>query len=354
MQQNNSNINLNNTKGFIDTSSIFNLIIAFIGIVGNIISIFIFKQKRMKTNITNSYLLITAIFEFIFSSIIFADYACRFLHSEKYFLHEIHAGLEFVIDILVHIIDSNVGIVTLGLSIDRVKIITNINRSRNFILKKFKISRFVIILSMLITIVEFTSYSLCYNFKYVSTFYLSYCIITKPIVFNVTPIINILAVNFLLIKELSKYFQTNFRERNSLIESISIHRHLTEDELSYRVYRRNKNSEISFVTRNISHKTSNFKNALVIVIMAIWLGLTAIPYSIVNSLFSFVYYNSNENNFDPENIINAQAMTTIFFNSNHSINFFIYIFFDSKFRNCLTKSFKCIQDGMRHFSTSFN
>ena len=227
MYKNNNHQNLNSTKdlngGYIVyISSIFNLIIALTGIVGNIVNIFVFKQKRMKINVTNHYFLLTAIFELIFSSLIFTEYLCRFIHPAKIFLHELHEILEFIVNILISAIDSNLTILTLGLSIYKVKIIKNVNGKQTFLLEKFEISRFIIIFSILVTVVEITSYSLCYYFKYVTSFYLSYCLFIKPIVFTIVPIIVILVINLLLVKELLKYFQTKTRERNSLIEQLML------------------------------------------------------------------------------------------------------------------------------------
>ena len=90
-----------------------------------------------------------------------------------------------------------------------------------------------------------------------------------------------------------------------------------------------------------THKAYYF----VIILLGLWLILTGIPYYTLN--FIFLNYNSNQNVTAIENIMKErktlhkiQNIASTFFNSNHCINFFVYMCFDGLFRGCFLKFFK--------------
>ena len=332
-------VNSFDIEKIVEVSCILNTVISLTGLIGNIICIIVFTQKRMRSKKMNFFMLISAIFEFIFCLILSIDYSFRFIHPGKIFFHGLHKYIEKITDFLVHTIDSNLIAFTLISSIERLKAIKNpinVVPTRN----QLKISKYSMFYSFLISsFIELASFSLCFKYDYISNFQISYCILTKPIIFTIIPTLIILAVNTLLIGELVRYFKNKSTERQILFTRISsAHRRPTEDELVVRVCRINSGPELSEarilrIKRESNDKPLKDKNAIIIIAISIWIVATTIPYCVSNSLYSLSNFDSFELYLNVESIIKSHVITTVFFNSNHCINFFIYLFFSSEFRS---------------------
>jgi hypothetical protein len=89
------------------------------GIIGNIISIFVFLQKKLLEHKFNWYLLILAIFKLIFCVTLFVDYLFSKIFKEEIFLHDLHETTKQLFDFLIHSSDSCIASLTIILSLDR-------------------------------------------------------------------------------------------------------------------------------------------------------------------------------------------------------------------------------------------
>ena len=100
----------------------YNLNIGFmsIGIIANILCIYVFLQKKLRERKFNSYLLVLTIFELIFCLLIFADYLFFKVYKQSILLHSYTEFLSLAFDFIIHTIDSFISILTLLLSIDRL------------------------------------------------------------------------------------------------------------------------------------------------------------------------------------------------------------------------------------------
>ena len=94
-----------------ETTCRINFILMIFGIFVNIVCIFVFLQKQMKKRKFNLYLLILAIFELIFCSIVFFDYFFRLISSKPIFLHDYNVFTNIIIDYAIHSTDTYVVVI---------------------------------------------------------------------------------------------------------------------------------------------------------------------------------------------------------------------------------------------------
>jgi hypothetical protein len=121
-----------NLSGIIFSSSKINFILASFGIIGNILCIIVFSNKKMVIRKFNWYLLILAIIELIYCLIIFIDYLSRILYSSPMMLHDLNIHVNVLIDFLIHMIDSFTTLITIILSTDRLYAIRNPIKIKQF------------------------------------------------------------------------------------------------------------------------------------------------------------------------------------------------------------------------------
>ena len=147
--------------------------------------------------------------------------------------------------------------------------------------------------------------------------------IISPLIFNIIPAILSLILNSFLIKEVLNYYE--------------VHKCITSEvQLSNR---KNKQTKASIFTCGFSHNIVNWSEKshyFVIAIVSLWLVLTEIPYFTFKSYFYFFCDSKFSKTADIKKI---QFILTMFFISNHCINFFIYFFFYSMFRKSIFNVF---------------
>ena len=324
---------------FYEIFSILNILILLLGMIGNILSIYAFSRKKMKTRKFNFYLLTLAVFKLIFCFILFVDYLVRFVHPNKIILHMLNKYLEIMIDYLVHTIDSYLAIIKLVVSIDRMYAIKHPLKKKAFITtihaKPILAATFLIIFGLRIPGAILVSF---YSNKMISIIYYSSI---SPLIFNVVPTILILILNSFLIKEVLNYFGNKSPEilrmtvRSSSEVSTGIQLSQVEGVLSFRRFTNRQDTKA-----RVTHY-------LIIMLLSLWLVITTIPYYAFYGYY-FIYricafFNSKDeekallNSF--EIIGRYQLIATLFFNLNHCVNFLVYFRFYSRFRSCITNFF---------------
>ena len=276
----------------------------------------------------NWYLLILAICELIFCSILFIDYAFRFMNPGKLSLHDANIFLKIMIDFFVHTTDSFSCVITLLLSIDHMYAIRNPNKIRNFITNLHSKSLLMLIFVCLI-ILKMPGIFFCFQYER-RAFFFTFCAFVSPILFNIIPTIAALIVNILLIIKIIYYVRSLSRKQNFILR-IQTNNSLLINEK--RLMRHRKNSRY-----------------FIIIFLSFWLVATTLPYYLVKTYFLFYRYNIFPKYFDfdrldRQNMVIWQVSFSILFNTNHCINFIVYFYFYSNFssvlfQNCLLAKMK--------------
>ena len=301
-----------------------------IGIVSNLMCVFVYLQKKMLKNKFNWYLLVSAILNLFVSLILFIDYVFRFLSPLHILLRDFHKIFEIIIYFCTSTTDSCLTFFYLILSIDRLYCaIKGIRKIKTF-LTQLHAKSFIITTLLVLIVTKVVDFFLC-NSIVDENIKTSYCSLASPILFNIAPTILILFVNLILIKKIVFNCKRNERfvsvgEINTLYES---------------------NPELGVLKNLNARKSHN----LIIISLSFWLILTTISFTFSSYYFIFpfdyiskhknddlVMLNEKKINFDRiKTISNIQAISSIFLYSNHCINFFVYIFYDPIFKNCFKK-----------------
>ena len=302
---------------------ILDLILMVIGLIGNSLCIKIYSKKEMRKNKFNWYLLVLAIFELIFCFILFGNYLFQIVHPKKYFLYELNNYLGIFVGFLIRTIDSYLVLITLYLSIDRLYAIKNPIEIKDFI-THLHVKYFISITLACLIPLEIVDVAVCHLIDH-KIFYITYCGFISPIIFNYTPAFLVLIVNSFLLKELFVYYSSkrfNFASKiNSFVKRTSS--------------RNNKNVILESRINAKPLKKSQKSHYILIICLALWAVLTTIPYYALISFTSIIRTFEREN----DSILKIQNIVSIFFNSNHVINFFFYLTFHSNFRSCIFKIF---------------
>jgi hypothetical protein len=290
----------------------------------------------------NWYLLVLAITELVYCFLVFFDYLFRLVHPANITFHEFNMFTNMLFDYAIHSADSYLVVITLVLSIDRLYAIRNPIKIKNFVTNLHsKYLTFGIFIGLLIF--RIPSVFLChYNDNKPAN--ITYCTIVSPFVFNVLPTFFILIINSLLIKEIISYYSfKTFGKKKDRRES-----HI---ELS--TSSNNKNVKVVVTVHQFKPiKGTQKSHYFVIVVLSLWSVITTIPYytfSAYDLLFRldiFSFY------FDPKEVgreitrermktlRKIQIITSLFFNSSHCINFFVYFRFYFMFRHCVLRAFR--------------
>ena len=300
-QNNTENSNLNDFHAV----DMVNLVLMVIGMFTNTLCICIFAQKSSIKTKFNWYLLTLSIAELLFCSILLIDYFYRMMSVKPIFLHDLNIIYKIIMDFLTHTSDSYTIILTLILSIDRLYAITNPIKIKNFITYLHPINLIVSSIVILIAI-KLPSTIICHlNESAQMQLCTIYCSFLLPLFINIAPAIAILILNVILIIKILKY---KMIEPN--LKSIR----------GGRTYTMAKPLPVS----NKLRKSRYF----IIVTMALWLLLTNIPYyALLAYQFGLTFYLV-----DLKTTIELQLATSVLFNLNHCINFFIYVCFHDVFR----------------------
>jgi hypothetical protein len=168
------------------------------GIIGNIISIFVFLQKKLLEHNFNWYLLILAIFKLIFCVTLFVDYLFSKIFKEEIFLHDLHETTKQLFDFLIHSSDSCIASLTIILSLDRYHDIKYPMKIKEFITQLHAKKLIIISLTLIILFKTFSSVVCAINIKYDTQ--VLYCTVINPFIFNITPFSVNMIINSLLIK----------------------------------------------------------------------------------------------------------------------------------------------------------
>jgi hypothetical protein len=315
----------------------------------------------MRKHRFNLYLLVLAVFELLFCLTLSIDYLFHLIHPNKIIFHDLNDLIDTVMDFLINTTDSYIAIITIFISIDRYNAIVNPFKVKNFITNLFA-KRLIFISFILLLSLKIIDLNLCHKIREIN-FIVSYCSLISPTVFNIIPTIVIFIVNIMLIKELLK----NIKENNtSIILNSSLRRfQLRRSTVEMSVCYSSCQGEATALIRRYSvkrNKKSRKFHYIVIICFSLWLVLTTVPYYAINSFYCIYQINiitnstsinialdeQFENQITKLRII--QNISTTFFNSNHFLNFFLYICFYSNFRNCIIKLFLSIFFG--HIRTS--
>jgi hypothetical protein len=289
-----------------------NLIICLMstGLLGNIVSFCVFLKRKLLVHKCNWYLLILTIFEVLFCLIVLTDYLFSKFYIRPIFLHDYSYIASVIIDFTIHTSDLCSNILTLFLALDRLYAIKHPLRIQEFITHSHSKKLVFISLSTLV-LMKSVSFSFCQlNISYYS--FSIYCSIVSYQLFYTIPIIIILILNGFLVKELMIYFR--HKPKSTINEE--------DDELS---------ECIGKYQRKVKIRQSQKFYYFMILFLNIYCILASIPYYFLITYLKLVELNFLLNHFDLKSILTIQIITSALFNSNHCINFFIYLSFKKLF-----------------------
>ena len=316
---------------FTDIACKVNLIIMSLGVIGNILCLYVFSKKKMIIRKFNWYLLILSIFEIIFCLILFIDYLYRVFNILPIFLHDLNQFTNILFDFTIHTTDSFIIVITLVLSVDRLYAIKDPIKAKNFITNTHSKCLLMVNFTILV-LIKIPGVIICHiDFK--GKLYIIYCSFINPLIFNIIPTIAILIFNSLLVIEIVYYYRNKARKM--------FYFHGSQNEKLKQSFRR-------------SISQSQKSHYFVILVVAIWTVLTSIPYYALNTYLLLFRIEVFETLLDAKKIILAQAITSIFFNLNHCINFIIYFSFYKQFRYSAIYCFSKTKTSKMYELVSFN
>ena len=299
------------------------------------VCVYVFSQKQLRKSKFNLYLLVLAIFELIICLIIFFEYLCRLTHPYKLFLHELNQLFNIIVNFSFHTAESYLILLTLLLSIDRLYAFKHPIDIKCFITHLH--AKRLIAITLIITILLQIASAVVRNQVEV----LNFCVIlVSAIIFNIIPTLIILVLNSLLIREIIAYY------KRKMISTVCCDKFCClEKSNSYQTVLFLNSCRSTIKPINCIQKS----HYLVIILLALWLVLTTVPYCVSNSLVYFFHRISFSNNYQVkindavlQRVTFIQAICSILFNSNHYFKFFVYINFHALFRNFMWKRFKMI------------
>lgn len=333
-----------------------NFIMMFIGILSNAICIGILAQKELIKRKFNWYLLILASAELIFCIVLFIDYLFPLIYKEPILLHRLNYHFQIFIYFIIHFTDSYSVAITLLLSIDRLYAIRHPIRIKNFITNKN--SKFLLISIFIVFIsIKCPQVIISYLMEYhdydasSSLFFVVYSTIVSPLVMNILPGLSILIINTILFVKIINYEKEKLKAKFNVtikFSKRSSKRQQQKDEKQHHEhnyksdYQRQEEAKYqqknNFTFASVTHRPITRiqkSHYLVIIMLAVWLLFTTIPYYILLCLMG-LFHNKTE-------FKKIQTISSVLFNSNHCINIFIYFCFHSDFRSriisCITDRF---------------
>jgi len=375
------------TSWFEDITSNFNILFGAIGIIDNIISISVLVNKKLRERKFNLYLLVLAIIELIYCLTVFIDYTFKKVFNHSIFLSEYSNTSRIIINYIIHTSDSCTVLIVLFLTIDRLYAIKNPMKIKQFI-TNLHAKKLISISLVALIFIKTSSFAFC-ELNVNHNAHLIYCAIASPLIFNILPLIIVLVLNIVLIKEVTANFKkkacialnissskyeskcrlNQSRENyGSIISTVIIKtvqnkfRSNEVDTNSVRLLFRSKkfyhNNETTFEDiENVSNKTNvhslesigmfNRKRIcqtqkshyIIILTTSMWSMLTSILYYTNTTFYLILQVKFSKNIEILNKIIMIQLFSSILFNSNHFINFFIYISFYTDFRAVLKNYF---------------
>ena len=165
--------------------------------------------------------------------------------------------------------------------------------------------------------------------------HLGFCVIVSPLIFYTIPLTIILILNVLLVHKLVKYFKNHQQINETNNQEIQLSLFETQASTS----RKSMSNSIKSPLRKFGGKQKNNRDKkiqyFVIILSDIYSILTSIFYYSLSSVFILFQLNF----FYMETIIKLQILSSVFFNSNYLIYFFIHLAFNDDFRNVFKKYF---------------
>ena len=311
-----------------------NIILLSFGIVGNILCIFSFSRKKMIIRKFNWYLLILAIFELIFCILLFFEYLLKIFQSAPMYFNQY---ISTIIDFSIHTIDTFVVLITLILSIDRLYAIKNPIKFKNFITNVH--AKILVVVTLISSILLKTPCAILGYELFDGNFYIIHCNFISPFLFNIVPTILILTLNSLLVIQIIKYFKATSNQSIHLLAS-KRQKNIKKASCSnsngknnFKAYASNYNQ------RYVKISQTQKSHYLVILVVAIWTVLTTMPYYSLNTYLLLFRLEIFEYHSNSKIIRMLQIISSIFFNSNHCINFFIYFRFYNEFKLSIIRPF---------------
>ena len=349
------NLSLQSTIGENDSNSLaqttyliskLNLALSVIGIIANILCIYAYSQKRMRKSIFNWYLLSLAVFELFFCIILSIDY-CFFLVYDIVF-HDLNEFTDLFMDYFTHTTDSYIAVITILLSVDRYYATVNPIKIKSFVTNLYA-KRLIFFSLFFLSVFKIIDVTMCYKIIE-KKFTITYCSLISPLVFNIFPTFIIFVINMLLIKELIINCR-NKKSKNVQMNASKKHYETSANQMTF-CQEKNQVDTKTFIQRCNGNpiKSSKKVHYVFMIAFSLWLVITTIPYYSFNSYY-FIYridtFANSSIEFYAETteskiayLKKIQNISSIFFNSNHYINFFLYFCFYSNFRHCIYKLFK--------------
>ena len=322
-----------------DVSIVLSIIFMLVGIIDNSISIYAFLQKKLLENSFNWYLLTVTIFKLIFCTTVFTDYLFNKVYYEHIFLHDLNQYATIIIDFIIHTSDSCIALLTVFLSLDRLYSLRHPLKFKEYFTNLH--AKALISISLFVFILFLTFNTALCEYKSFSNYRVAYCTVAAPAFINTVPLVTILILNVLLVRETIKKYYHSSLENNSVRKSmtplviIEYSRKKSSISLDEHIgFRRRAYPTNHTVEADINQILDNRKQKcyyIVIIILDIYTFLTSTPYYIFNSFYSLFHLNW----LSIERIIKIQIVSSALFNSNYCINFFVYLSFYNDFRDII-------------------
>jgi hypothetical protein len=308
---------------------VINICVSSFGIIGNLFCILVLAQKQLLSRKFNFYLLILSFSELFYCTIILLNSAI-FYHQPPLAIYDMNKWSCMMTDYVINVTDGYCVLLTLLLTVDRLHAIAKPMRSKQFVTnlypKRSAFTSYLLVLFLNLPEVILTQRhyvdtngnssgtlwtGLCENRNQSTTRKEAYVILSGiviPALGNIIPTLLIIVLNGLLLKHVFAY-------------SLNLNRFAG---LNIRI-----NSKFGYLTAT---QKSHYST---IIIIGFWLLITSVPYYTFRVIFwisrlkvfqqNDLFFNSNHGY--------IQAMVSVLFNSNHSINIFIYVLFHRCFRS---------------------
>ena len=310
----------------------FNICLASIGIIGNLLSLYAFSRDNLLKRQFNWYLLVIVSFELVYCVIVFSDNFFSKFQSEPIYLHNINKMSYIIIDFIVQTIDLLTVTLMIILSLDRIYAIKNPVKAKNMYTNVH--AKKVIIASLLATILLkttsvllFEQNDICNENDFI------YCSFVAPFLLTMISLIIIFILNGIMVKNIISFYRN--RPKTSIImvarKSLATIVNFKETrKIAFTSQISENNQQISETLKSLYFITMAYSS---------WLIITSIPYICIKIYFVLVRFNKISNNFDLKTIFLIQMITAIIFNSNHCAIFFISFKFYNDFRTSILNIF---------------
>lgn len=320
------------------------IIFMIIGLLNNAVCVFAFMQKKLAQNSFNWYLLVLSVFKLIFCLTLLVDYLFNKVYYKHVFLHDFNKYTSLTVDFIIHTSDSCISLLTIFLTLDRLYSIKYPLKLNGFItnVHATKVLISIALLSLILFLASNTV--LCENSNLTDS-YVFYCAIISPTLMNAIPLVAIFILNILLIREtIRKYYleTATFLSILPLKSSQDIRRRETisqTDELSMRRRKSSgkKSVQLDFNGQNSTRKSIEKQKCCYFVTIALDILslLTSTPYYLLNSYYILF----NINFFPLETTVILQIISSVLFNSNYCINFFLYFGLHGEFKEIVISIF---------------